>query len=273
MKFGCCLNMVSGKPDGTGMEHLEELASAGFDYVELPLAQMCALDEKAFENLKTRVQNSGVPCEVCNNFFPADMRLTGARTEEKAILEYAQEALARAESLGAEMVVFGSGPAKNVPEGFLVSEGYRQTACLLKKIAPIAKRHHITIVIEPLRKEECNLINSFEEGSRLARDVSEPNVKVLVDFYHMSAEKEPPSNLLRYGKGVLSHVHFAEPEKRRYPIAGQDNYIPFFEALKEIGYDGRISLEAYSDHYGEDASKALELLKRLAHPHIEALTF
>ena len=40
MKFGCCLNMVSTQPDGTGIEFIDQLKNAGFDYVELPTAQM-----------------------------------------------------------------------------------------------------------------------------------------------------------------------------------------------------------------------------------------
>ena len=50
MKFGCCLNMVSTKPDGTGAELLDSLAKIGFDYAELPLAEMTALPEADFQN-------------------------------------------------------------------------------------------------------------------------------------------------------------------------------------------------------------------------------
>ena len=52
MKFGCCLNMVAEGPDGTGIEHIEKLAQLGYDYVELPTAQMMELDDEAFAAFK-----------------------------------------------------------------------------------------------------------------------------------------------------------------------------------------------------------------------------
>ena len=47
--------MVAGGPDGTGIEHIEKLAQLGYDYVELPTAQMMDLDEEAFADRKSVV--------------------------------------------------------------------------------------------------------------------------------------------------------------------------------------------------------------------------
>jgi len=115
MRFGCCLNMVASDADGTGIEHIEKLSELGYDYVELPLAEMMMLSEEKFDSLKRRVQDSGIACEVCNNFFPKTMRLTGEEVHMDTILTYAEKALDRARELGVQYVVFGSGPAKNVP--------------------------------------------------------------------------------------------------------------------------------------------------------------
>ena len=98
------------------------------------------------------------------------------------ILGYVEKALKRAKALGVSNVVFGSGGAKNVPEGFPIEQGYEQIVTLLKRIAPVASGYGITIVIEPLRKAECNLINTFEEGCRLAKDVNDPAIRVLGRF-------------------------------------------------------------------------------------------
>ena len=51
MRFGCCLNMIAKGPDGTGIEYIEALAKAGFDYAELPLAEMMALPDGQFQEL------------------------------------------------------------------------------------------------------------------------------------------------------------------------------------------------------------------------------
>ncbi len=74
------------------------------------------------------------------------------------------EKLSKAREMGTQILVFGSGPAKNIPEGFPFQKGYEQIVNLLREISRPARECGITIVIEPLRKEECNIINTFEEG-------------------------------------------------------------------------------------------------------------
>ena len=96
MRFGCCLNMIAKGPDGTGIEYIEALAKAGFDYAELPLAEMMALPDGQFQELVRRVAGSGVHCEACNNFFPKTERLTGESADLGKSLDYARRAMDRA---------------------------------------------------------------------------------------------------------------------------------------------------------------------------------
>lgn len=264
MRYGCCLNMIAGRADQTGIEHLKELAEAGYDYVELPLAEMTRLSDTEFDTLiMEELERCHINCEVCNNFFPARLPLTGKLADTERIMNYVGQALERAKRLGAECVVFGSGKAKQVPAGFLLERGYKQVVELLKMIGPEAEKKGITIVIEPLRKAECNLINTFGEGCGLALDVNHKAVKVLVDFYHFTVEKEPAEHLVSMGKVYLRHVHFANPRGRIYPeYQNEADYGSFMQALKAIGYDRRISIEAYAGDYRTQAPKALRLLKQ-----------
>lgn len=262
MKIGCCLNMVSSKPDGTGMEHLEKLKQSGYDYAELPLAEMMACSESEYHSFLQKLREGRLTCEACNNFFPKTMRLTGKNVHMEEVMAYVKEALVRAEELGAKRVVFGSGPAKMVPSDTTLEEGYAQVVNLLKKVAPVAEEHGITIVIEPLRKAECNLINTFAEGCRLAEDVGHRAVKVLVDYYHLTEEQESLEVLKFYGRKWLGHVHFANPQGRVFPLDfDSGKYDEFFRTLKKVGYDQRISIEAYTSHFDQDAARSAELLK------------
>lgn len=262
MRFGCCLNMVSTRKDGTGIERVGRLGEAGYDYVELALSELMVLSEAERKDLLDMVRSSGIPCETCNNLFPRTVRLTGPGVDLEKVLEYVEGALALAREIGAKAVVFGSGPAKNVPEGFSHEEGYQQVVMLLKRMGEIAGRNGITIVIEPLRKAECNLINTFEEGVALAKDVASDHVKVLIDYYHMTVEKEPAEILLQDGAKYLGHVHFANPEGRVYPEhMGESDYRSFIEALRKIGYTGRVSCEAYTQDFDRHCVTALDFLR------------
>lgn len=271
MRFGCCGNLVASGPDKTGIEIIETAAACGYDYIELPLAEMMDLDDEAFARLKERVLASGIRCEVCNNLFPAKIRLTGSNVDMEVIRTYLEKALARARELGVENVVFGSGGAKNVPEGFSHEEAYRQVVEETRILAPIAEKNGITIVIEPIRKPECNIINTFREGVELAKEVDHPSIRVLVDYYHMCWEEESPEILLEYGREYLRHVHFANPnlgseearqEGRTYPASMEEwDYARFLEILKQIGYEGRVSIEAGASDFPAQAKAAIRFLR------------
>ena len=279
--------MAAG-PGKTGVEIVERIADMGYDYIELPLAEMMALSDEEFAALKARVAASGIRCEVCNNFFPSQIRLTGPEAELAAVERYFTAALARAAALGVSVVVFGSAGAKRVPEGFPKSQAMEQLVQITKAIAPVAEKHGITIAIEPVRMPDCNIINTFREGVALAEQVDHPNIKVLVDFYHLVCEAESPDVLLTYGKDNLRHVHFSFPNIpeidgtvnpanirtlsegelhargwwRTYPTRREEwDYTPFLDALKAIGYDGRVSLEAPVTDFDRQAEAALCFLK------------
>lgn len=263
IRVGCCTNMIAGRKDGIGAEHAPELAGWGYDYLELPLAEIMQLADRDFADLATFLEQQPIGCEACNNFFPKTLRLTGPEADLPRIVDYAHRAIERASAIGAEYIVFGSGPAKTVPQGFPLEAGYAQIVTMLQSIAPLAAKSKIGIVIEPLRQAECNLINTFAEGCRLAGDVNREEVKVLVDYYHLSVEEEPLDNLRQLGSRYLRHVHFANPLGRVFPAEKDTaDYDPFSQILEEIGYRGRVSVEAHTDSLAQAAPLALNLFRR-----------
>lgn len=288
MRFGCCGNLVASGPDKTGIEIVEKIAGYGYDYIELPLAEMMELSEAQFDALRERVAASGIRCEVCNNFFPAKVRLTGPDVDMALVRDYFSRALARAGKLGVSVVVFGSAGAKRVPAGFDMAQAFQQVVQVTREAGMEAQKYGITIAIEPVRLPDCNIINTFEEGVSLAKAVDLDNVKVLIDFYHMVCQHESPDILLRFGKEYLRHVHFsypnipvlngtADPDQisqyfegeldqrgwwRTYPSCREEwDYSGFISALKQIGYEGRVSLEAPVADFDAQARQALAFLK------------
>ena len=264
MRIGYCTNLIATQIDGTGSEWIEKGKENGFDYVELPLAQMVDLNDEEFSSLKEKVGSSGLKCEACNNFFPGSIRLTGNAVDYGKIEEYLVKALGRAAQLGVKVIVLGSPKSRNVPEGYPMNKAWSQLVELLRTIDPLVRAKGITIVIEPLCKLESNIINTAAEGLQLSRAVERENIKLLVDYYHLVMEKEDPEILLRAGS-YIKHVHFANPAGRVYPAEKVDGYIRFMNLLKRIGYEGRISVEAYTKDFCHDAKRSVEILRQLVH--------
>jgi sugar phosphate isomerase/epimerase len=253
--------MIDAGRDPVGIDSLEPMVTMGFDYIELSLAHMALSSETTFGDLVGRVARSGLRCEACNNFFPPHVRLTGPNADLAAALRYASLAMGRAAQLGVEVIVLGSSGAKNVPEGFPLSKARAQFVELLRQLAPVADRHETTIVIEPISRPEANFINSTGEGLALVREVDHPRIRLLVDYYHMAGESESPT-LLHEAGDVIRHVHFARPPNRVFPTTWEQRFDPFFEALGDIQYSRRLSIEAFTGDFEGDGPKTLGLLRQ-----------
>ena len=268
MRFGVCGSMNARQPDGSGVEIVEQIREIGYDYIELSLAHLAALPAAEFAALRRRVAASGIACEACNNFFPRAVRLTGAEVNPAQVRDYIALAVGRAAELGAKIIVFGSSAAKNVPAGFPMYRAWQQIVWTLHQAADEIGRlfpngDGITIAIEPLNRQESNIVNSEAEGLALLQRVSRREVQILVDYFHISLEAEDLS-ILQLAGPHLRHAHFARVAGRAFPTEPEPGYLAFFAALKAAGYDGRVSVEGFTRDFDRDAVKSLALLKSLA---------
>ena len=261
MKIGCCVNMIASGPDRTGKEWIRLLQTLGFDYVELPMAEMLALGPEEQAGIVSQLRALDFPCLCNNNFFPVSFRLTGEEcTSARRVTDYVKRAFSLMNKLGSKTVVFGSGPAKKIPKDFPRERAYEQLVQLCRMIAHLAEEYDVCVALEPLNRMETNIINSFREAHDLLKDVDEDRIRLLVDYYHLKVEQEREDNIFWYGDGLLRHVHFSEPKGRQFPDQeDKSSYRFFFNALKAAGYDRTISLEAYSrgKSISEDLSKGL----------------
>src|SRR5207247_3267843 len=138
--------------------------------------------------------------------------------------------------LGVEVLVFGSGGARRVPDGFAREEAFKQLVDFGRRAAREARSHGITIAIEPLRKQETNIINSAAEGLELVNAVSDPNFQLMVDFYHLASEQENPDVIVR-ARDHIRHLHMANPQGRVFPLRWEEyDYGPVFATRRELGY-------------------------------------
>jgi len=81
-----------------------------------------------------------------------------------------------------------------------------------------------------------------DEAAELVRSAGDPSVRLVVDTYHMAVDGDPVDSIRRAGD-LIAHVHCAEGSGRGPLGAKGEDQRPYFRALKDVGYDGRISLE------------------------------
>lgn len=246
----------------TTIKNLEAAKAAGFDYVELSTTEIASMSDADFQAAAARLKEIGLPTPAANLFLPGALKVTGPDIDPAAQMAHVRKAFTRLQRLGTEVVVFGSGGARRVPEGFAQAEAFLQLVEFGKRAAVEARAHGITIAIEPLRREETNIINSAAEGLELVKAIGDPNFQLMIDFYHLASEKEDPAIVLR-AKDHIRHLHTANPTGRVFPLQWEEfDYAPFFANLRAIGYDKRISVEGATKDFAGEAPRSIALLRR-----------
>ena len=254
MKFGIC----------TSVNDAAAVKSAGWDYVEENVQQLLqgTLPDERWKNLSL-VKSANLVVPAANSLVPGSLKITGPAVDFSALKQYMTKVIDRASRVGITTLVFGSGAARNVPEGFDRNTAVKQITDFARMSAELAAAKHITIVAEPLNRGECNIINTVAEAMEYVKAIDHPYFKCLVDSYHFWLENESLENLTN-AMPWIRHVHLADTQGRVAPgLSGKADYRPFFAVLKRANYNGLISFEGTPmTNFADTAPKVLEFVKK-----------
>jgi D-psicose/D-tagatose/L-ribulose 3-epimerase len=240
---------------------MSAIKGAGFDYAELSTTEIVSLSDADFAQLKNEVKQGGFPVLVTDVFIPATIKLTGPAIDKDQQMAYVRKAMDRVAALGAHTIVLGSGAARKVPDGFSHDAAFDQLVDFLQGIAPEARARNIVVAVEPQSAEESNIINSIDDGVKLVRAVNDPNIQLVVDIYYLDQTHEDPSAMIA-AKDYIRHFHFSNPNGRVFPARWDEyNYAPFFAALRQMNYQGGISIDAHTTNFPNDAPQTVAFLR------------
>jgi sugar phosphate isomerase/epimerase len=239
------------------------LRSLGYDFIEPSVGDFLkpGEDEKEFESQFFKYKESPLPVISCINFIPKELKSVGPVTHHDQIIGYAETAFRRAKQVKMKYIVFGSGGSRRIPDNWTKEKAYTQFVELVSRMAPVAKKYGIVIVLEPLNKEQVNFINSLAEGAEIVNKVNHPNLRMLADIYHMLKENEPAEEIIKFGK-LLYHCHIGEKEVRSAPGIKGDDFKPYLNALKQVNYSGGLSLECVWNNFDAEVASAIGYLKK-----------
>jgi D-psicose/D-tagatose/L-ribulose 3-epimerase len=235
---------------------------AGFDYFEWSVGGLLKPreDEAAFNQAMAEAQRSGLPCPVANVFIPADLKVTGPAADLAALEAYVSTACRRANQAGVQVIVFGSGGARRIPDGYGRSQAWDQLVAFGRMLGPIAASQALTIAIEPLNLAECNVLNAVGECARLVRQVNHPAIRLLVDAYHQMRDGDSLDDMLS-NRDILAHIHVATIPNRLAPGMEASPLEAFFKVLGRSGYDRRVSIEGNLPGQAAELVQSLKLMK------------
>lgn len=246
----------------TDFENLPEAHEIGFDFVEIPLADLTTLPESHFLEFVDYIESADICVKASYRMLPDGMHITGPDVSAQALHTYLSTAFSRARRLGIEIVGMDAAKARAVPESFDFPMAWRQLGNFLRLAQGHASNAGVRIAVEPIRKSECNVLNLVSEATLMTALLQLNNVGVLANLGHMGMASEPLGTL-RHAMPLLWHIHIQGTLKNAMPHLGDgETYEKPFRLLSEWGYSGGISISApATKDFHREATAALERLR------------
>lgn len=222
------------------------ISNAGFDFAELDIPEIAALDNDALKNFQKQVA-AGIPVRIGSRLLPVSEPLFFRKGfKPESLQPYLEKACQKTALLGIQAVILGNGKAR-----YLSSEEDRKKEPLfiesLRMMAWETKKNNQILILEPLGPKYSNYINTIAQAVQLIEKARLENVFTMADLRHMVGAKESFRDIVMYFP-YIRHIHIDYPlsyPERKYPSA-RDNYdyALFLNSLKQAGYDGTLTVEA-----------------------------
>lgn len=104
----------------------------------------------------------------------------------------------------------------------------------------------IVALIEPINSITVPnyYLNSFEKGLEIVKKINSPNLRLLIDLFHLQHARGNITRTIRESLPYIGHVQIAQvPDRHEPDTAGELDYRYIFALLDKEGYDDYIGLE------------------------------
>ncbi len=242
MKIGMNLLLWTGQVTSEHFPLLERLKAAGFDGVELPIFGGTPNDYKP---IRAELERLGLKCTTVTILTRDTNAVSPDPAVRRKALDWLKTVIEINHVLGSETVC---GPYHSAIGEFTgtgpTADEKQRAAEVLRAAAELAQQARLTLAIEYLNRFECYFLNTAAQAVELVRLVDHPHFRAMYDTFHAHIEEKDPAAAIRTIAPVLAHVHISEND-RGTPGTGQVNWDATFRTLREVGYDGWLTIEAF----------------------------
>ncbi|MCA9105330.1 MAG: sugar phosphate isomerase/epimerase [Planctomycetales bacterium] len=169
------------------------------------------------------------------------LALSDAQRRREAV-EFIQRMIDFGAEFGAPAIIgsmqgrSGDGVTRETASGWLCDS--------LQELGEYSGAREVDLIYEPLNRYETDQACTLEAGARLLSQLSTKRVRLLADLFHMGIEETNVAEAFRRFGQFVGHVHFVDSNRRPVGL-GHTDFGPIVAALKESGYAGYLSAEAF----------------------------
>lgn len=242
MKYG--MNMLLWTSD-VNEEHfpvLESLKGMGFDGVELPVFDM---ELSKFEKVGKRLDAIGLGRTAVTVCTDTENPISPDAAIRAAGLTRIKKAVDMCAAVGATHLC---GPIHSAIGSFSgqgpTSDEWNWGKETLSQAAEYAKAQDVTLVVEYLNRFECYFLTCAADAARFCREVNHTHLKTMYDTFHANIEEKNLAAAMQSAFDQVVHVHISEND-RSTPGEGHVDWTTTFQMLKQLRYDGWLTVEAF----------------------------
>jgi sugar phosphate isomerase/epimerase len=159
------------------------------------------------------------------------------------------------------VMVLGSPKQRGTTPGTSREEATARLRDGLAELAPRAMERDVTILLEALPPDQCDVVQTLGEAAAIVEEINSPAIQTMFDTHNAAQEVEPHDVLIERYAPLIKHVHVNEMDGR-HPGTGTYDFAAILSALDKIHYTGWISLEVF-DFKPDPVTIARESIRHL----------
>lgn len=251
MKIGMNMLLWTTFVDESYFPIIEKLKAVGYDGIEIPIGDGGAAD---YRKVGQFLASLGLGCTSVSSVFEDGNPASSNPKIRAAAVDQLKWRIDMGAELGSTVI---GGPFHSAFAYFSkeppTADERKWSAEVLRQAAEYAEQANIILTPEALNRFECYLYNTMADVSTLIKEVDHPNLRIIYDTHHAHIEEKNVSGVIKEYGPLFAHVHISESD-RGTPGSGQVRWEETFKALQELGYDGWLTIEAFSRNNPEFAS-------------------
>jgi D-psicose/D-tagatose/L-ribulose 3-epimerase len=243
MKLGMNLLLWTTEVRDEHLPLFAQLKETGFDGVEVPLSDS---PPAHYRKIKSALDAAGLECTTVVLVHADSNPISADASVRRAAVERLKWAIDTTALLGGEVMC---GPFHSAYKVFSgrgpTDDEKRFGADVLREAGVAAARSKVRLAVEFLNRFECYFLNTTADTCDHLKRVDHPSVQLLYDTHHANIEERDVAAAIAAGGRAIAHVHLSESHRGTLG-EGQVRWPETFRALKRIGYDRWLVIEAFS---------------------------
>lgn len=244
MKLGINLYLWTDRMHEGLLPVLERLNEIGYDGVEVPIFD---LDPAEWSRWGRRLDDLGLERTANTVIAPEHNPVSPDPRVREAAYWHMQAVVDCCAAVGSSLlcgphqvalgVFTGAGPT---------SDEWERSVDHLRRVAEYAEQAGVMLAEEVVNRFEVYHLNTLDQAISFVDEVGHSSCRIHLDTFHAHIEEKHPADAIRRAGDRIAHVHISEND-RGVPGTGSVAWDATFETLREIGYDGWLTVEAFGN--------------------------